>query len=92
MKKRMRWLCRLLDEAPFPALVLAFAMSQSWLGPDPKRAPLAPRGPLVAAQVDEDVQRTLDSRGVGKRTGPPDDTARAYFWLFSAKTQSTLDH
>jgi hypothetical protein len=90
MKKR--WICRLLNEAPRPALVLAFAASQSWLGPDPKRASLAPRGPLVAVQVDDGLQGTLDSRGVGKRTGPPDDTARAYFWLFSAKTQSTLDH
>ena len=40
MKKR--WVCRLLNEAPLPALVLAFAMSQSRLGADPKRTPLTP--------------------------------------------------
>jgi hypothetical protein len=91
MKKQKRWLW-LLDEAPFPALALAFAVSQSLPGSDLKRELVARRGSPVAVQVDEDVQRILDSRGVGKRTGPPDDTARAYFWLFSAKTQSTLDH
>jgi hypothetical protein len=40
MKKR--WLCRMLNEAPLPALVLAFAVSQSRAGVDPKWAPLDP--------------------------------------------------
>ena len=36
MKKR--WMSRPLDEAAFPAIVLAFGFGQSQLGANPKRA------------------------------------------------------
>jgi len=58
MKKR--WICRLLEEAPIPALVPTFAVSQSGLVSDPERAPLAGRRPLVTVQVEEGVERSLD--------------------------------
>ena len=88
MKKR--WLCRMLNEAPLPALVLAFAVTQSRVGVTPKWAPLASRGHLVAVQVDQGVQRSVDSRELVSKLDRLPMRQEPVFWLFSAKTQSAL--
>jgi hypothetical protein len=67
-------------------LVLAFAVSQSRVGVTPKWAPFASRGHLVAVQVDQGVQRSVDSRELDRLPMPQEPV----FWLFPAKTQSAL--
>jgi hypothetical protein len=58
MKKRL--LCRLLDEAPFPAVVLAFALGQSLPAAHSKHVSVSKvQSPLVI-QVDESIEKGLN--------------------------------
>jgi hypothetical protein len=62
MKKR--WMTQLLDEAAFPAIVLALALGQSQQGANPKRTSIFERpGPLVT-QVDNGLEKDLNPSGV----------------------------
>ena len=84
-KTTKRSVCQFLNEAPLPALVLAFAVSQSRLGAGLKCGTLVPGRPPVAVQIDEGVQRSLDSSVLVRELRRSDDTPRAYIWIFSPK-------
>jgi hypothetical protein len=62
-----RWISLLLDEAPFPAIVLAFALGQSQIGVNPERAPLVPGQAPLAAQIDDQSEAGVNTfRGDGR--------------------------
>ena len=63
-----RWICLLLNEAPFPAIVLAFALGQSQIGMNPERA-MPGQAPL-AAQVDDQSQAGVNKLRRGERVLP----------------------
>ena len=78
-KPMKRWVCQFLNEAPLPALVLAFAVSQSRIGAGPKHGTLVPGRPPVGVQIDEGAQRSLDSSVLVRELGRADDTQEPIF-------------
>jgi hypothetical protein len=67
---KIRWISLLLDEAPFPALVLAFALGQSQIGANPERALLAQRQTPLAAQIDDQSEPGVNTFRRGERELP----------------------
>jgi hypothetical protein len=62
MKKR--WMSGLLDEAAFPAIVLALALGQSQHGSNPKRTSISERPAPLVTQVNNGIKKGLNLCGV----------------------------